>query len=61
MNKGGVRPGAGRRPAEQRVTVPFRLSPKVAKDLRSTIPEKSRSNWVEGLIVKALKKYQQAL
>jgi len=60
-NKGGLRPGAGRRPAEQRVSLIVRLKRDVAWQLRETIPNKSRSVWIERLIIAGLKKYQAKL
>lgn len=55
MSKGGKRPGAGRPPAaERKLSVLVRLSPKVAQDLREIIPARSRSAWIQELIVQAL-------
>ena len=53
--------GAGRPPAERKLSVIIRLSVEVANHLRSTIPEKSRSAWIEELIVSGLKKHQKSL
>lgn len=61
MSKGGLRPGAGRPPAERKLSIIVRLSLNVAHDLRATIPNKGRSAWIEELIVKALKNYQRSL
>ena len=60
-NKGGLRPGSGRPPAERKLSIIIRLSVEVAQHLRSTIPEKSRSAWIEELIVHGLKKHQKSL
>lgn len=57
MGKGGIRPGAGRPPAEPKANVLVRLSTEVAQHLRSAIPEKMRSAWIEDLIIKGLKKH----
>jgi hypothetical protein len=59
--KGGIRPGAGRPPAERKLSVIVRLRAKVAHDLRSTIPEKGRSAWIQELIIAGLKKRQRLL
>jgi hypothetical protein len=54
MPRGGIRPGAGRPPAGRKASVLLRLSPDVAQQLRWTIPPKTRSAWVENLIVAGL-------
>jgi hypothetical protein len=56
MNRGGSRPGAGRPPAEPKLSVRVQLTRPVAENLRKTIPEKARSLWIETLIVTGLKK-----
>ena len=61
MNRGGPRPGAGRPRAERKLTLIVRLTQQVARDLRATIPEKSRSDWIQELIIAGLKKYQKSL
>jgi hypothetical protein len=55
--RGGYRPGSGRpREEERKLSVIIRLRTEVANLLRATVPEKARSQWVEELIIKALKK-----
>jgi hypothetical protein len=62
MSRGGLRAGAGRPPEEERkLSVIIRLRQRVATHLRATIPEKTRSEWIEKLIVAALKKHQESL
>jgi hypothetical protein len=55
--KGGYRPGSGRpREEERKLSVIIRLRTEVANLFRATVPEKTRSQWVEELIVKGLRK-----
>lgn len=54
MSRGGFRPGAGRPAGEPKQSVIVRLSADVAGALRTVIPEKRRSAWIQALIVKAL-------
>lgn len=61
MSKGGFRPGAGRPPGEPKSTIKLYIRTQIADDFRATIPEKERSNWIEELIVKGLKKFQKSL
>jgi hypothetical protein len=55
--RGGYRPGSGRpREEERKLSIIIRLRTEVANHLRATVPDKMRSQWVEELIVKGLKK-----
>lgn len=61
MSRGGLRAGAGRPAEEQKLSVIVRLRLQVANHLRAAIPEKTRSEWIEKLIVAGLKKHQESL
>jgi hypothetical protein len=62
MTRGGFRLGAGRPPSgERKASVVVRLRMKVANDLRATIPDRHRSDWIEALIVEGLKRHQRSL
>lgn len=61
MSHGGARVGAGRPAGKNKVGFHLRLDPKVVKDLRATIAKKSRSAWIEQLIIEGLRKYQKSL
>jgi len=56
MSRGGPREGAGRRPSGiRKQTVVLRLRSEVANALRAAVPGRTRSDWIEELIVEALK------
>jgi len=62
MSRGGPRPGSGRPPSgERKASLVVRLRMKVANDLRATIPSRTRSAWIEALIVEALRRTQRSL
>ena len=55
--RGGYRPGSGRpREEERKLSIIIRLRTEVANLLRASVPEKTRSAWIEELIVKGLRK-----
>ena len=54
MSRGGLRANAGRPRGAPKLSVLIRLRTTVADELRTTIPERSRSAWIEDLIVNAL-------
>jgi hypothetical protein len=55
--RGGYRPGSGRpREEERKLSIIIRLRAQVANHLRATVPEKTRSQWIEDLIIRGLKK-----
>ena len=54
--QGGYREGAGRKAGVEKETIALRLSLTASKALRETIPALESSDWIEALILKALKR-----